>query len=124
MSWILDQKYDTLEYKSSWKNEKKVDYQNAFSIEKIQRLSDKIANQSSAVLSTQEKIDQLTADLTDIIIEPAKKVGFCKKVRKKITKKPRVNPRKSWFNEACETSRSNYFKAINAIWEKTKLVQK
>ena len=115
-----DQKYDTLEYKSSWKNEKKVDYQNAFSIEKIQRLSDKIANQSSAALSTQEEIDQLTADLTDIIIEPAKKVGFCKKVRKKITKKPRVNPRKSWFNEACETSRSNYFKAKNAIWEKNK----
>ena len=31
-----------------------------------------------------------------------------------------MNPRKSWFNEACETSRSNYFKAKNAIWEKNK----
>ena len=120
---LPDLKYDTLDYRASWKNEKKIDYQQAFSSEKILLLSEKITNQSLLATITQEEIDQLTSELTDIIIEPAKQVGLCKKIRKS-NKTPRVNPRKSWFNEACETSRRNYFKAKNSIWKSKSIPEK
>ena len=122
-----DQAYEVIDHKASWKPEKKTEYQQAFCSDtvsdKIILLCDKITNQFDSETVTQEEVDNLTAELTNIIIDPAKQVGLCKKTRKS-NKKPRVNPRKSWFNEACETSRKNYFKAKNSIWKSKTVSQK
>ena len=112
---VADEKCERVEFKSGWKSEKKNDYQAGFSLNKIQQLSEKINNMNSSEIM-QEHIDQLTTELTDIIVEPAKKAGLCKKTRKNV-KKSRVNPRKPWFNESCETSRRKYFKSKNTIWK-------
>ena len=79
----VSQKYKTLEYKSTWKVEKKNEYQEAFSNEKISKLTEKLQNLSFSNDVTQEKIDSITSDLTNILLEPAKQVGICKKYPKK-----------------------------------------
>ena len=73
-------------------------------------------NLNSSII-TQEHIDQVTFELTEIIVEPAKKVGLCTKIRKNIKQRQRINTNKPWFNESCETSRKKYFKSKNAIWK-------
>lgn len=112
---IFDQNFESLEFKSSWKNEKKSDYQQAFSPYKIFELNRKILSLNITAIN-QETIDQLTSDLTEIIVEPSKQVGLCKKIKKK-NKRARMNPRKPWFNESCENSRKKYFKSKNTIWK-------
>ena len=111
---VSDQKYENLQFKSTWKTEKKLDYQAEFSTDKIFELTEKIMNLNSSII-TQEHIDQVTFELTEIIVEPAKKVGLCTKIRKNIKQRQRINTNKPWFNESCETSRKKYFKSKNAI---------
>ena len=122
MQEFSEQKYDSLDFKASWKNEKKADYQQAFSIDKILHLSEKISNQPLSTI-TQEQVDLLTSELTDIIIEPAKQVGLCKKISKN-KKRSRKNPSKPWFNESCETRRRNYLKSKNTIWKSKSVAEK
>ena len=107
-------KYERLEFKSTWKTEKILDYQQSFSNTKIMLLSEKIINQCLWD-TTQDDIDQLTTELSSIILEPAKQVCICKKIR--ICNKARLRPRKPWFNEACERNRKMYFKSNNALWK-------
>ena len=60
-------------------------------------------------------MDQLSNELSAILIEPAKQVGLCKRVQ--LSKpKPRLNPLKPWFDEACERNRRIFFKAKDKIW--------
>ena len=60
-------------------------------------------------------MDQLSSELSAILIEPAKQVGLCKRVQ--LSKpKPRLNPLKPWFDEACERNRRIFFKAKDKIW--------
>ena len=79
----------------------KSEFKNAFETNDIMLLSEKILNQHILEDSSQEQIDQLAADLTSIILEPAKQGGMCKKIGTK-GRKPRKNPRQPWFNEDCE----------------------
>ena len=120
----VSQKYKTLEYKSTWKVEKKNEYQEAFSNEKISKLTEKLQNLSFSNDVTQEKIDSITSDLTNILLEPAKQVGICKKYPKNRNKRKRNSPSKPWFNESCEKSRENYFKAKNLIWSSKTVSEK
>ena len=108
------QKYSTIKFKSSWKAEKKVEYVAAFSQNSISQFREKILNQTLWG-TDQENMDNLSNDLAAILVEPAKQVGLCKRV--KLSKpKPRLNPLKPWFNDACERNRRIYFKAKHNIW--------
>ena len=108
------QKYSSIKFKSTWQAEKKSDYQSAFSPNRIMQFSEKMLNQR-AWDTTQEDMDQFSNELAAIIVEPAKQVGLCKRI-KNGKNKPRLNPRKPWFNETCEKNRRFYFKSKNAIW--------
>ena len=112
---IVTQKYETLEYRATWNAEKKSEYQDTFSKEKILSLTKKLEHISCTTEITQENIDYLTTELTNILVEPAKQVGMCKK-NSKNKKIQRKSPNKPWFNESCEKSRKNYFQEKNAIW--------
>ena len=73
-----------------------------------------ILSQQLSANPTKEEIEKLVADLTSVILKPAKKVGLCKKIGvKKINR--RKNPKKSWFNGECENKRKTFFKAKNAL---------
>jgi hypothetical protein len=108
---IVPENCEKIKFKSFWKNEKKSDFMQAFSDPNILQLSEKI-NRQCLWNTTQEDIDQFTTELVDIIMDPAKQVGLCKKIRD--CKKPRKTPPKPWFNKACEQPRKIYFKAKNA----------
>ena len=120
---VINQNFKSIEYKASWKNEKKVDYQQAFSNEKILSLTEKLGNLSLSENISQEKIDFITTELTNIIVEPAKQVGICKKYAKN-NSRPRKNPRKPWFNESCEQERKKYFKEKNSLWSSKSVNEK
>ena len=111
----VGQKYETVKFKSFWESDKKKDFQNAFSNEKILALTEKLQNESFLNDFSQEKIDLISKELTNIIVEPAKHVGICKKYSKNV-KRLRKSHNQSWFNESCEKYRSNYFKSKNSIW--------
>ena len=57
----------------------KAEFKNAFETNDIMLLSEKILNQYIVEDSNQEQIDQLAADLTSIILEPAKQGGDVQK---------------------------------------------
>ena len=90
---VFIQNYKPIEFKASWKIEKKVEYQQAFSNEKILSLTEKLESLSLSEHISQENIDFITTDMTNIIVEPAKQVGICKKYAKN-NRRPRKNPRK------------------------------
>ena len=110
-----NQKYSTIKFKSTWKVEKKEEYISAFSQNSILQCREKLLNQTLWE-TTQENMDQLSTDLAAILVEPAKQIGICKRV-KQSKPKPRLNPLKPWFDEACERNRRVYFKAKHTIWK-------
>ena len=63
---------------------------------------------------TKDEIELLVADLTSVIVNPAKQVGLCKKIISKKVK-PRKSPNQSWFNSECENKRKQFFKAKNSV---------
>tara|TARA_B110000196_G_scaffold86649_1_gene75141 strand:- start:271 stop:3555 length:3285 start_codon:yes stop_codon:yes gene_type:complete len=107
--------WEKIKFKSNWKPESKNEFINSFDQNDIMQLSEKILNRHISSELSQEKMDELVADLNSIILEPAKKVGLCKKV-KNTNKKPRENPQHPWFDTDCEKSRKTFFEAKNDIW--------
>ena len=118
----IGKNFTTLDFKALWKVEKKREYQEAFSDEKISNLNEKLRTLALSNTISQENIDSVSNDLTNILVDPAKQVGICKKYVKK--KRPRRNPRKPWFNESCEQKRKKYFKEKNGIWSSKSLLEK
>ena len=107
--------WEKIYFKPLWKPEAKSDFINSFDQNQIMQLSEKILNSHMSSELSQEKMDNLVADLNSIILEPAKKVGLCKKVSS-TNKKPRENPQQIWFNSECEESRHQFFETKNDIW--------
>ena len=93
--------WEKLKFKPNWKPESKSDFISSFDQNQIMQLSEKILHSHLSSEFSQEKMDQLVADLNSIILEPAKKVGLCKKV-KNTNKKPRENPQQPWFDPNCK----------------------
>ena len=101
-------------YKSTWKPESKLEYQNSFEENNIMQLTDQILRQQLSNNPTKNEIEKLVTDLTSVILKPAQKIGLCKKSKSKKSK-PRKSSNKSWFNSECETKRKNFFNAKNAL---------
>jgi hypothetical protein len=101
-------------YKSSWKPDLQTQYVNEFDQNYIMQLSMSILGQQLSPDPTKEEIEKLTSDLTSVIVNPAKKVGLCKKIGGKNTK-PRNSPSQKWFNSECENKRKIFFKAKNDL---------
>lgn len=109
-----NEKWENIKFKSTWKPESKADFQNCFEVNNIRQLSEQILNHQISVNTTQEDIDKLTLDLASIILEPAKQVGLCKKIKNK-NSIPRKNPHKNWFSGDCENKRKIYLNSKNSI---------
>ena len=111
---ISHENFEKIQYKSTWKPESKPQYQNSFSDIKITELSEKILQLEQSPTTTKKDIEDLAKDLTEVLVEPARQVGLCKKIgcKKRI---PRKSPNQSWFNSECENKRKDFFKAKNAI---------
>ena len=108
-------KWEKIKFKPNWKPESKNEFINSFDQNEIMQLSEKILNSHISPELSQEKMDELVADLNSIILEPAKKVGLCKKVQN-FKKKPRENPQRPWYDRDCEKSRKEFFEAKNDVW--------
>ena len=65
-------------FKSTWKPEQKSEFFNSFCENDIMQLSHDILSQQLSPNPTKGDIDILTSQLTSVIINPAKNVGFCK----------------------------------------------
>ena len=107
---IPDQNVEKIIYKSTWKPESKLQYQDNFPENKLTVLNEKIMQQQQSLTTTKNDIENLVTDLTDILVEPAQHVGLCKKIRSKKAN-PRKSPNKPWFNPECENKRKKLFKA-------------
>ena len=111
---LPNENYDKIPFKSSWKEEAKNDYQNLFIEDDIMQLSADILSQQFSANPTKEEIGKLVSDLTSVIMDPAKRVGLCKKNRSKNVNR-RKSPKNSWFNGECENKRKIFFKAKNDL---------
>ena len=105
---------EKLTYKPTWKPESKTQYQNSFDENEIMQVSEKILSQQMSLNPTKEEMDELVKDLTSVLVDPAKRIGLCKKQRSK-NSNPRKCPNKSWFNAECENKRKQFFKAKNDL---------
>ena len=110
---ISNENCETLLYKPGWKPESKAAYINSFSENDIMQVAENILTQQISPNPTKQDIEKLVTDLTSVILEPAKKIGLCKKQAKK--RNPRKCPKKSWFNTECENMRKKFFKAKNDL---------
>ena len=111
---LSNENCEKIPFKSKWKPESKIEYQNSFSESDIMQLSEKILNQQLSGNPTKEDIEKLVIDLTSVIVKPAKQVGLCKKIPTK-KGRPRKSPNQAWFNSECENKRKNFFKAKNEL---------
>ena len=108
------EKNEKIQFKSSWKPECKIEYQNSFVENDIMVLTEKVLNRECSINPSKEEIDSLVSDLTGVIVNPAKQTGLCKKnISKKV--KPRKSPRQSWFSSECEAKRKRFFMAKNSV---------
>ena len=105
---------EKIPYKSTWKPEAKIQYQNSFAESDIMHLTENILRQQLSDNPTKEEIDLLASDLTSVILDPAKKLGLCKKSPPK-KGQPRKSPHRSWFNVECENKRKKFFQAKNSV---------
>ena len=87
---LTEENCEKIPYKSVWKPDKKTQYKNAFSESDIMKLTRDILSRQLSANPTKEEIDKLVTDLTSVIVNPAKKVGVCKKTRKKISSLEKV----------------------------------
>jgi hypothetical protein len=111
---LQHENFEKIAYKSSWKPECKILYQNSFEENDIMVLSENILNRELSANPSKEEISKLVMDLTNVIVNPAKQIGLCKKIFSKKVK-PRKSPNQSWFNSECEEKRKNFFKAKNSV---------
>ena len=122
-SLACGQKYEKLLFTSKWKPELKEQYQNMFQGIDIANLSERTARLFMLPNPSKFEINQLVADLTSVILKPAKSIGLCKKVSK-ISRKPRQSPRQSWFDANCEQKRNIFFKAKNSVHKAKTVAEK
>ena len=76
---LLNQNFEKIQYKSTWKPEFKTQYQNCFSQNDIMVLSENILSREFSPNPSKEEIGKLVSDLTTVIVNPAKETGLCKK---------------------------------------------
>jgi exonuclease III len=76
---LPEENCENILYKSVWKPESKTQYKNAFVENDIMQLSRDILSQQLSANPSKEEIGKLVTDLTSVIVNPAKKVGLCKK---------------------------------------------
>ena len=111
---LLNQNFEKIQYKSTWKPEFKTQYQNCFSQNDIMVLSENILSREFSPNPSKEEIGKLVSDLTTVIINPAKETGLCKKnISKK--GKPRKSLNQAWFNSECEAKRKSFFEAKKSV---------
>ena len=92
--------------KCKWDDSKKVEYQMSFDESKIDIIYQTLSSANNMDVS-QDTIDNITNDLKEIFMEPAKTTGMYKEHRPpKVHKKRRLN--KPWFNNECKLSKNNY----------------
>ena len=77
---LHNENYEKIPYKSIWKPESKIQYQNAFVENDIMQLSENILRQQMSANPTKEDLGKLVTDLTSVIVKPAKQIGLCKKI--------------------------------------------
>ena len=107
--------YEKLKFRSFWKPELKDDYISAFSNEDIiKSYINLVSIQPVGPHTTQDQVDNLTTELSNIYLEPAKTTGLCKKVSKG-GRQPRKNPKKPWFDNFCSDKRKLLMKSKNKV---------
>ena len=75
--------YEKLKFRSFWKPELKDDYISAFSNEDIiKSYINLVSIQPVGPHTTQDQVDNLTTELSNIYLEPAKRLDFVKKYQK------------------------------------------
>ena len=84
----MDDNFEKIQFKSFWKPESKDEYVGAFSDADIVKSYINITSvKPVGKHTTQEEVDQLTDELSNVYLNPAKQVGLCKKATK-ATKAP------------------------------------
>ena len=119
---LPEENCENILYKSVWKPESKTQYKNAFVENDIMQLSRDILSQQLSANPSKEEIGKLVTDLTSVIVNPAKKVGLCKKSGKK-----RPNKEKAQINPGLtRNAKSNvkFFSVQKTIYGKQKLRRK
>ena len=99
--------------KCRWDESKKEEYKLNFDMSKINA---SYLNLSKANVNeiTQEKIDNLSDDIKNILTEPAKITGMYKQFNANmINRKPNAN--KPWFNASCKNSKNNYLRLKRSL---------
>ena len=108
---VKTQKPNTFIHK--WKTDINSEFTNAFPDEKIQSLNSLLENFSNLPTISQENVDSLASDFSNLFLETAKNVGLCKVPPKTPRKYTRIFPNKPWFNKNCNTFRRNYLQLKN-----------
>merc|ERR1712080_480637 len=72
--------YEKIRFRSKWVPELSEQYQNMFLDIDLDILRGKISHICRSPNPTADEVNQLAADLTTIILEPAKSLGMCKKI--------------------------------------------
>ena len=104
--------------KCKWDNSKKEEYQKNFDKSKIHNIWTNLLtiNANNVTQTTMENISQ---DLKDIFIDPAKTTGMYKEISKNTTNNnaPNNTPRTNnpWFNSICENSKESYKNAKKSM---------
>lgn len=97
-------------------------YSEAFNIEHIANLNEKL-DSIDKLSTTQEEVDELTKELSKMFIDPAKKIGIsrdvCSKEKPLPTRTPSNVKSKPWFNSNCNKIRRDYLRIKNKL-RKTK----
>ena len=113
---------EDIHVKCKWDESKKDEYKLNFDMSKI-NTSYLNLSEINATEITQEKIDNLSEDIKNILTEPAKITGMYKQfsVNAK-NKKPNTN--KPWFNDSCKNSKNNYLRYKKSLPKKHNQIDK
>ena len=102
----INENIDNNHIKCKWENEKTNDYQNNFEMDKIHDILLYISSINPNEV-TVDTINQISDNLRDILINPAKVTGMHKQISCKATKK-HTTTKQPWFNSICKESKINF----------------
>ena len=104
----INDNIDNNHIKCKWENEKTNDYQNNFEMDKIHDILLYLSSINPREV-TVDTINQISDNLRDILINPAKVTGMHKQLSYKATKK-HITTKQPWFNSICKESKINFKK--------------
>ena len=105
---INDNRGSPIVEKVKWNDSREEDYEKAFDMNEINSLDLNLDNIMTNVI-TSDNIEEISKKLNNILLEPAKSVGMCKKSNPSSKPKKTKND-KPWFNNDCKNSKRTYWK--------------